>query len=64
MAKLLEWIIRVEEQGMDGNGYIPESARARAITAELDVSNRKARVGCKVMRHDGGLELKEDWIEW
>lgn len=64
MAKLLEWIIGIEEEGIDRNGVIPETARTRAVNAELDLPNRRARVSCRVQRPDGELELKEAAVSW
>lgn len=63
-AKILEWIIELEEQGMDENGYIPEAARTRAVSASFDLQQRKACVSCRVPGILGELELKKAVLTW
>ncbi|CZR52497.1 uncharacterized protein PAC_02374 [Phialocephala subalpina] len=42
-----EWMMSIEEEGMDTNGYIPEHSRAWGESVELDLQGRKAKVKCR-----------------
>lgn len=64
-----EWMISIEEEGMDTNGYIPEHSRAWGESVELDLQGRKARVRCRQnfkSRVTGKVEWRwrEKHISW
>jgi len=62
-GNILERIIELEEQGMDGEGYIPESSRVRALHTDFDLQQRKVWVSCRLPRDDG-IGLMEKEIAW
>ncbi|KUJ13563.1 uncharacterized protein LY89DRAFT_737539 [Mollisia scopiformis] len=42
-----QWMMSLEEEGMDATGYIPEHARAWGEAVELEIQGRKAKVRCR-----------------
>lgn len=64
-----EWMMSIEEEGMDTNGFIPEHSRAWGESVELDLQGRKARVRCRQnfkSRVTGKVEWRwrEKYISW
>jgi hypothetical protein len=60
-AKVGEWVIGVEEEGMV-DGFIGEEWRTRGVSVRIEDGGRKARVGCWVGRGFGNR--REEVIEW
>jgi hypothetical protein len=60
-AKVGEWVIGVEEEGMV-DGFIGEEWRTRDVSVRIEDGGRKARVGCWVGRGFGNR--REEVIEW
>lgn len=61
MAATAEWIMGVEEEGMDENEVIPESERVRITGIKIEYWRRKADVRCVKI---GGGEERVAVIEW
>jgi hypothetical protein len=54
---------KVEEEGMDKNGFIPENKRAVMTLCDIDGNTRTAALGCKSV---GGAvaEFRKEVVEW
>lgn len=63
-GKVGQWIMRIEEEGADENGNIPEHARTWGEHVELDLQRRRASVKCRQNVLGGGWVLREDEISW
>jgi hypothetical protein len=61
-----QWIMGLEEEGRDENGYIPECSRVWGENVELNLQRRSAKVTCKLNVKDppGAWVLKERVICW
>ena len=59
-----QWIIGIEEEGMEADGYIPEDARCWGESTELDMHRRSARVRCRQNLRGGGWRWRETQIFW
>ncbi|KAE8448837.1 hypothetical protein EG329_008839 [Mollisiaceae sp. DMI_Dod_QoI] len=71
-AQIGEWMMSIEEEGIDITGYIPEHSRAWGESVELDFlegQSRKAKIRCRQnfrSRVSGKIEwrLREKHISW
>ncbi|KAH7407147.1 hypothetical protein BKA64DRAFT_572310 [Cadophora sp. MPI-SDFR-AT-0126] len=67
-GKIGEWMMGIEEEGMDEYGCIPESARAWGECVTLDLQRRRAMVRCRqnYMEADGRMcwRWRESEIFW
>ncbi|PVH75905.1 hypothetical protein DL98DRAFT_465918 [Cadophora sp. DSE1049] len=67
-GKIGEWMMGIEEEGMDEYGCIPESARAWGECVTLDLQRRRAVVRCRqnCMEADGkiGWRWRERDVCW
>ncbi|KAK0117374.1 hypothetical protein ONS96_013204 [Cadophora gregata f. sp. sojae] len=67
-GKIGEWMMGIEEEGMDEYGCIPESARAWGECVTLDLQRRRALVRCRqnYMEADGriGWRWRERDVGW
>lgn len=62
-VRVLSWVIKIEEEGTDSNGFIPENYRVRAVQAlEYDGKSRMTRVGCRLLRCKNELAWRETFI--
>ena len=46
-GKVGEWIMSIEEEGVDELGYIPENSRVWGENIELDLQRRRAKIRCR-----------------
>ena len=63
VGKLADWIRGVEEEGMDENGYIPESKRAVMRLFDVDLNNKVALLGCKSPSEKGQKFIRKEVVE-
>jgi len=63
-GKIGEWMMSIEDEGMDEIGYIPEHARAWGESIELDLQRRKAKVRCRQNVKEGGWRWRERDVCW
>ncbi|XMA09258.1 hypothetical protein WAI453_002049 [Rhynchosporium graminicola] len=61
MAAVNEWIMGIEEESMDENGYIPEGARCRVADLKVDTWRRSLVCKCEKI---GTQERRSTTIEW
>ncbi|CZT10035.1 uncharacterized protein RCO7_03172 [Rhynchosporium graminicola] len=62
-GRIGEWMLGIEEEGMDEFGRIPECARAWGETVTLDLQRRSARVRCRQHFLDREGEMAWRWRE-
>jgi hypothetical protein len=58
------WIQKVEEEGMDSNGFIPEASRAVIKVFDMDWKSKSVRLGCMSKGETGGgneVYRGKDW---
>lgn len=63
VGHLTDWIRRVEEEGMDENGFIPENKRAVMTLCDIDVNIRTAVLGCRGVG-ERGMKFRKEVIQW
>jgi hypothetical protein len=63
VGKLTDWIRRVEEEGIDENGYIPDSKRAVCTLCDVDLKAKVAVLGC-VSSTEDGLKFRKEVVSW
>ena len=65
VAKISEWIVAIEEEGIDG-GEIPDHRRFRVRRSNIDLPMRKAQLQGTQLRDadDSELEWKEVVLNW
>lgn len=66
-GKMATWIMEMEEEGMDEDGFIPETARCFGETFALDMATKTASVRCwqNVMEEKGaGCVERKTTIKW
>lgn len=65
-GKIGAWVMSIEEEGMNEDGYIPEDARAYGENTELDMLIRMGTVRCRqnVKGMKGGFRIRETVIRW
>jgi hypothetical protein len=62
---LTDWIRKIEEQGMDENGYIPEESRAVMTLCDVDLKSRSAVLGFTSKGWDNGPPIvKTERVQW
>ena len=63
-GKVGEWMMNLEEEGVDQNGEIPEYARVWGEHVELGLQRRRAKVKCRQNVREGGWIWRETEISW
>lgn len=63
-GKVGQWMMDIEEEGVDENGDIPEHARVWGECVELELHQRKAKVKCRQNVLGGGWIWRETQISW
>ncbi|KAN0112291.1 hypothetical protein V8E51_005242 [Hyaloscypha variabilis] len=63
-GKVAQWMMDIEEEGVDENGEIPEHARVWGECVELELHQRRARVKCRQNVMGGGWIFRETQISW
>lgn len=61
---LTDWIRRVEEEGMDPSGFIPEDKRAVMTLCDVDLSNKSVTLGCTSRGPNGERRYRTETVEW
>ncbi|KAL3427745.1 hypothetical protein PVAG01_01254 [Phlyctema vagabunda] len=60
-ADAIEWMMEIEELGIDEHGFVPESERVAIQTADIDHSGRKAVIACRKLGQIGCWERGFSW---
>ena len=65
-GKIGQWIMEIEEEGMDENGFVPEWSRVRGAEVNFDLRERTAQVRCLRRKSQGSDEmvLREAEMTW
>ena len=66
MAKVQEWVMTIEEEGILENGFIPEESRAKITHVKIDLYKRTAELKCERLgrKEDGSRDERETIIGW
>ncbi|KAG4442783.1 hypothetical protein IFR05_001729 [Cadophora sp. M221] len=63
ISRVLEWVMGVEEEGMDEKGYIPEESRIRLHTLQWMIESENLHIEAMQGGLDGDWVLRRDVLE-
>lgn len=65
-AKIAQFVMSVEEEGVDEFGFVPEEARVRVSNVEPDMLGRRASItaGQKIFGVDGEFNVRKTEVWW
>lgn len=66
MASIMQWVMLIEEEAMDQNGYIPECKRAKVTSVKADPWLSQAHLECTRigLNEDGSQDIRRTVISW
>jgi hypothetical protein len=62
-GKISKWIMEIEEEGIQDDGFVPEWSRIRGAEVNFDLKERSAQVRCLRRYEEGNDEMKVREVE-
>jgi hypothetical protein len=66
LAKVMEWMAEIEEEGLGYKKYVPEDKATRLVQLEMDEGAKSALVGFSqgAEGNEGGVVLRVKTVYW